>query len=42
MGLSRNQRYEQKMKAKGLRKMTLWVPEEAASDTAELMDYIKD
>lgn len=30
--MTRNKRYEQKMKAQGLKKVTLWIPEDRESD----------
>ncbi|PMK90848.1 antitoxin MazE-like protein [Vibrio lentus] len=30
--MTRNKRYEQKMKAQGFKKVTLWIPEDRESD----------
>jgi len=40
--MSRNAKYEQKMKDKGLKKVTLWIPEDRESDIKQAASMMCD
>ncbi|WP_192890640.1 antitoxin MazE-like protein [Vibrio bathopelagicus] len=40
--MSKNKRYEERMKSKGLKKVTLWVPEDRESDIKQAASAMCD
>jgi len=40
--LSRNQKYEKKQKDKGLKKVTMWIPEQAEIEVKQMCEFLCD
>lgn len=42
MKLSRNAKYENKMKAQGLKKLTVWIPQDAEVEFKQMADFCRE
>ncbi|WP_418609231.1 hypothetical protein ACNSN2_18825 [Pseudoalteromonas sp. US3C1013] len=40
--MTRNQKYEQKQKGKGLKKVTLWIPDNSEIEIKQMVDFLID
>lgn len=40
--MTRNQKYEQKQKGKGLKKVTLWIPDNSEIEIKQMVEFLID
>ena len=40
--MTRNQKYERKQKAKGLKKVTLWIPDDSEVEIKQMIEFLID
>ncbi len=40
--MTRNQKYEQKQKSKGLKKVTVWIPDESEIEIKQMIEFLID